>query len=299
MKVCVEWWTALSAYVDDALPPDEREQLEAHLEGCASCRTALLELRALRQSVALLPRYEPPPMLKARILSATVDQPTWSERLAMEWRRWVWRLSLAGATAVLVLFAWRFAPRQIPSTMGQIPQTMGMFMPGATKHQSASIPPQQAKESVLPSTPRTTAEPNQPVRVAESSVKRSAAAVQHAPSSPKPKVRWSAETRIPVAPEPAPADALQGEPVIQEDVPYIDVDSPPAGEQVATQQEEAGSTTVATRFVLPAEVLSQTTSGLDALREQIRVRNGEQWNGQIRRNIQRKQVELDVITVRF
>ncbi|MEJ5253166.1 MAG: zf-HC2 domain-containing protein [Armatimonadota bacterium] len=298
MKVCVEWWTALSAYVDDSLPPDEREKLEAHLEGCTSCRTALLELRALRQSVALLPRYEPPPMLKARILSATVDQPTWSERLAMEWRRWVWRLSLAGAAAVLVLFAWRFVPRQIPSTMGQIPQTMGMFMPGGTKQQSASRPPQQAKELALPSTPRTTAEPNQPVRMAKSSVRSSSSSVRVS-SSPKPKVRWSAETRAPVTPEPAPADALQGEPIIQEDVPHIDVNSPPAGEQVATQQEEAESTTVATRFALPAEVLSQTTSGLDALREQIRVRNREQWNGQIRRNIQRKQVELDVITVRF
>lgn len=298
MKVCVEWWTALSAYVDDCLLPDERERLEAHLEECASCRTALLDLRALRQSVALLPRYEPPPMLKARILSATVDQPTWGEKLAIGWRRWIWRLSLAGAAAVLVLFAWRFAPRQIPSTMGQIPQAMGMFMPGATKHQSASRPPQQAKETMRSSTPAISAEPNQPVRVAKSSVRSSSPSVRVS-SSPKPNVRWSAQTRAPVTPEPAPADALQGEPVIQEDVPHIDVNSPPAGEQVASQQEEAESTTVATRFVLPAEVINQTTSGLDALREQIRVRNREQWNGQIRRNIQRKQVELDVITVRF
>lgn len=298
MKMCVEWWTALSAYVDDSLPPDERERLEAHLEECASCRMALLDLRALRQSVALLPRYEPPPMLKARILSTTVDRPTWSERLAMEWRRWVWHLSLAGAAAVLVLFAWRFVPRQIPHTMGQIPQKMGMFMPRAPQHQSVSKPPQQAKETVIPSTPRTTAEPNQPARIAKSSVRSSSPSVRVS-SSPKPKVRWSAETRIPVDPEPAPADALQGEPIIQEDVPHIDVNSPPAGEQVATEQEEAESTTVATRFVLPAEVISQTTSGLDALREQIRVRNREQWSGQIRRNIQRKQVELDVITVRF
>jgi hypothetical protein len=48
---------SLSAFLDDALAPDERRQIEAHLEGCADCRR---ELAALGQTVGLLHRVEAP-----------------------------------------------------------------------------------------------------------------------------------------------------------------------------------------------------------------------------------------------
>src|SRR6185436_15301854 len=41
----------LSAYLDDALAPDERRDVAAHLEGCAECRRELARLDA---TVALL-----------------------------------------------------------------------------------------------------------------------------------------------------------------------------------------------------------------------------------------------------
>ncbi|MER3474679.1 MAG: hypothetical protein C4335_11750 [Armatimonadota bacterium] len=290
MKMCVEWWTALSAYVDDSLPPDARERVEKHLEECESCRRALVDLQVLRHRVGLLPCYEPPPMLKARILSATVDQPTWSERLAMEWRRWVWRFSLAGAAVALVLFAWQFMPRHLPSAVDG-------FVSGGAKKRSPTVA-QQVK-TAPPRRPTTVAAVrNKPLMEAKRREVRDSAPAPKS-TSPKPESRWSVVTRTPIAPKPAPADALQGEPVIQDDVPYIDTSSPPAGEQVATQPDEAESKTVATRFALPAETLSQGTSGLDALREQIRIRNQEQWSGEIKRKLQRKQVDVDVITVRF
>lgn len=290
MKMCVEWWTALSAYVDDSLPPDERERVERHLQECDACRKALIDLQALRQSVSLLPRYEPPPMLKARILSATVDQPTWSERLAMGWRRWVWRVSLAGTAAALALFAWQFLPRQVSRSAGDLVSAVAEI-PSASRAE-------RVKKALPPGAPKVATVQSKSVQVAKRPPVRSSRPASK-PPSPKPEFRWSVVTRVPLTPKPAPADALQGEPVVQEDVPYIDVNSPPAGEQVATQPEEAESKTVATRFALPAEMLSQGATGLDALREQIRVRNQEQWSGDIKRKLQRKQVDVDVITVRF
>lgn len=48
---------SLSAYLDEALAPDERNLLDAHLAGCAACHR---ELEALRGTVAMLRRVEPP-----------------------------------------------------------------------------------------------------------------------------------------------------------------------------------------------------------------------------------------------
>lgn len=294
MKVCVEWWTALSAYVDGALPPDERERVEAHLQQCAACREATVHLQSLRWAVSLLPQQEPPPMLKARILSATVDKPTWTERLAMNWRQLAWRTSLATAVALVALLAWQFTPRQVP-------QMVTTFMSGSAGSRTPSTPQQLTKslssgkanrEASLSKSPRTA-----PYSVA-----------QHpSPSAPKAskvknEVKWSTVTRAPIAPAPVPSDALQGDPVIEEDVPRIDVNSPPAGtdELIAEQPEETeGSKTVATRFTLPAEVMPSQTQGLESLREQIRIRGAEQLKGQIERNIERRQVEVDVIKIRF
>jgi len=290
MRKCAEWWTTLSAYADDSLPPDERECVEAHIEGCTDCQRTLLELQALRRSVQLLPHYEPPPMLKARILSATVDQPTWSEKLAMNWRRLVWRTSLAAAAATLVLLVWQLAPRQLPQAIGTLASDVAER--GGTSTSRQDKKPQTHRVApvhvaVLEKTPRV--------------ARRHPVSPPPKPSSPVRGVQWSTVARVPIAPEPAPADALQGEPLIEEDVPHIDVTSPPAGtdEQRDTSPDKGEGKTVATRFTIPAEVLNQGTSGLESLREQIRIRNQEQWSEQIKRKMQRKQVDVDVITVRF
>ncbi len=294
MKVCVEWWTALSAYVDDCLPPDERERLETHLEGCASCQQTLVELQSLRQSMKLLPHYEPPPMLKARILSATVDQPTWRERLAMSWRKVVWRASMATAAAMLALIAWQFLPRQVPQAVNTFVSNVTVRQEPAKRQQAKRPQPPSASNAVV-------AFGKKPLNAQRQAAQRYSKPASPSSSSPKSEVRWATVARTPIAAEPAPADALQGEPVIEEDVPHIDVSSPPAGTdaQVAARPDESENKTVAARFTIPAEVLNQGAGGLEALREQIRIRNQEQWNVEIKRKLQRKQVDVDVITVRF
>ncbi|GIV20716.1 MAG: hypothetical protein KatS3mg023_2467 [Armatimonadota bacterium] len=293
MAGCVEWWTALSAYVDGALPPDEREQVEAHLQQCAGCCETVVHLQSLRRMVSLLPQQEPPPMLKARILSATVDQPTWTERLAMNWRQMVWRASLATAAVLVALLAWQWAPRQVP-------QMVSTLVSGNTQNRTPSTPQQLAKSSSSEK-PNRVASLSKTPRPVQRVVSQRPVSVRK-PSPVKKEVPWSVVTRAPISHAPAPSDALQGEPVLEEDVPHMDVNSPPAGsgELVAEQPEETeGSKTVATRFTLPAEVVPSQMQGLESLREQIRLRGAEQLKGQIERKIERKQVEVDVIKVRF
>ncbi|HEY7652447.1 MAG TPA: zf-HC2 domain-containing protein [Methylomirabilota bacterium] len=53
---CHDARASLSAFLDEALAPDERREVEAHLEGCAECQR---ELDRLQQTVALLHRVEP------------------------------------------------------------------------------------------------------------------------------------------------------------------------------------------------------------------------------------------------
>jgi len=286
MKVCVEWWTALSAYVDDALGVEERERVEQHLQQCASCRGSVAMLQALRRSVSLLPQQEPPPMLKARILSATVDKPTWSEQLMMHWRPMVWRASLAAAVLLVGLLVWRLMPRQVPEAVQTLVSSVT---------QSQTTPSPSLAQARPAQTQRAVVSPQKPIAMPRSSAR--SGVVAKATAAPR-REQWSSVRRVTVAPQPAPADALHGEPVIEPDVPYIDVNSPLAGEEMAHQAEEE-NTTVATRYTLPAEVVSQGTQGLEALREQIRLRTTEQLSGRIERSIERKQVEVDVIKVRF
>src|SRR5216683_4067469 len=62
----------LSAYLDDALPPGERAAVAAHLDGCASCRARLADLRATSRLVAALPVLAPTRSLVPRLERAPV-----------------------------------------------------------------------------------------------------------------------------------------------------------------------------------------------------------------------------------
>jgi len=76
---CHDARESLSAYLDEALDPDERRQVAAHLEGCAECRR---ELARLEQTVALLRRVEP-----ARAPVGFVDRVTAAARPRPWYRR--------------------------------------------------------------------------------------------------------------------------------------------------------------------------------------------------------------------
>ncbi|HET8533112.1 MAG TPA: zf-HC2 domain-containing protein [Methylomirabilota bacterium] len=76
---CHDARESLSADLDEALVPDERQEVAAHLEACPDCRR---ELARLEQTVALLHRVEPP-----RAPVGFVDRVTRAARPAPWYRR--------------------------------------------------------------------------------------------------------------------------------------------------------------------------------------------------------------------
>jgi len=62
----------LSAFLDEALAPAERASVAAHLEGCARCRSQLVELRATSRLIGALPSLAPGRSLVPRVDRAPV-----------------------------------------------------------------------------------------------------------------------------------------------------------------------------------------------------------------------------------
>ncbi len=56
---CVRIQAALSEYLDGELPPDLRQEVQAHLGGCAICR---VYCETLRETVALCRQSPRPPV---------------------------------------------------------------------------------------------------------------------------------------------------------------------------------------------------------------------------------------------
>jgi anti-sigma factor RsiW len=85
----------LSAYLDDELAPAARREVEAHLTGCADCRTELDEVAAARRAIRVLPVHGAP-----RPLVRTAGAPARRGRVA-------WAAVAAVAAAVAM-----FLPRE-------------------------------------------------------------------------------------------------------------------------------------------------------------------------------------------
>jgi hypothetical protein len=103
-KSCREWRESLGAYALGQLPDEERASLDAHLEGCASCRA---EAESLGAVARLLPHADPerfgpaplpPPELGKRITATIAAE----QRTGRRRRRFRLGLALSGATAVAV-----------------------------------------------------------------------------------------------------------------------------------------------------------------------------------------------------
>ncbi len=77
MTACEQAQGWLSPYLDATLAPRERAAVDAHLTTCASCRTRLQALRALKHSIARLPsREEPPGAVRAHIDALRLGVPS-------------------------------------------------------------------------------------------------------------------------------------------------------------------------------------------------------------------------------
>lgn len=105
---CVETRRRLDDYLDDALTPLERREVEAHLNGCPDCRAELASVGALLDTVADLKerKLEPGRDLWPSIRSHLADSTgrarrSWRSRLGLDTPRFVWQF--AAAALVLVV----------------------------------------------------------------------------------------------------------------------------------------------------------------------------------------------------
>lgn len=90
---------ALSAYADEALTPDERASVEAHLGACEACRAELDELRAVQRLLAALPERAP----RRSLLPRRSALPGW-----LVPARWA-------SSAAAVVFAFAFVVSSVPA----------------------------------------------------------------------------------------------------------------------------------------------------------------------------------------
>ena len=97
--MCSEWETRLNEYVDGTLAAEARALVENHLAGCAGCRVAVAELRALVAGAAALPKsIEPDRELWTGVANRIGTRDTGHGT------RW-WRPALAAAATVILAFA--------------------------------------------------------------------------------------------------------------------------------------------------------------------------------------------------
>src|SRR5437773_10643961 len=114
----------LHAYLDGALPPGERGQVDAHLAECPACRERLAEARALiARADALL----------ALALPAERSAPPLHElRRRSMWRRVRWPIAWAATVTLAIGLGWMWRGREAREALvaraerGTLPQTVAV-----------------------------------------------------------------------------------------------------------------------------------------------------------------------------
>ncbi|MGH2399198.1 MAG: anti-sigma factor family protein [bacterium] len=99
----------LSAYADNELHPDERREVEAHLQTCTACREELAGLRQVKYAIGRLPEREVPQEVWQGLRRRIAEEESRSgvagvfESLRAAFRRPVY--AAAAAMLVLILIA--------------------------------------------------------------------------------------------------------------------------------------------------------------------------------------------------
>jgi hypothetical protein len=100
---CAKYEERLARYAHGEILRQEREALESHLAGCASCESLRLEAAEADRILRALARNEVefPPWLHARIM-ASLPEDVRASAFA-RWSRWVWPLAAASAGAAMAV----------------------------------------------------------------------------------------------------------------------------------------------------------------------------------------------------
>jgi anti-sigma factor RsiW len=106
--ICPEMEERLNEYLDGTLAARDRVAVEAHLAGCAGCRAAVAELRALVIAATSLPKSITPTRDLWTGIEVRIER-----RATSNVRRRVWQFALAAAAVLVIALSYRLLP---PST---------------------------------------------------------------------------------------------------------------------------------------------------------------------------------------
>ena len=103
---CHDYSDAIAEFVDGALDPAKRRELERHVEGCSACRALVADLKTIQAAAFTLDRVELPPHLLAALRARLAAEPLPSTRsglLTFPTSRAARTAWLAAAAALLVI----------------------------------------------------------------------------------------------------------------------------------------------------------------------------------------------------
>lgn len=188
----------LSAYLDNAVSGEEKEEIKRHLGRCGNCRVALADLELTVERLRSLPEVEPPPWLAGKIMAKVRDAAAPKPRL---WQRLFFPLHVKLPLEALALLFICVTGYYLARTAGpELPLTAP---PPATREETpapAAAPPQPSAPQIpLPEAPS----PLPP-----------AALPPAAPAAPAalPQQKMEAPAIAPLPP-PAPAPAMPAKPM--------------------------------------------------------------------------------------
>jgi len=81
MKTCQKIRQKLSAYQDREVSQPQKENIEAHLHDCNSCRKYLSDLGQTYQLINSLPLIKPDSMFTRRVMNSVTDTSLWNRLL--------------------------------------------------------------------------------------------------------------------------------------------------------------------------------------------------------------------------
>jgi hypothetical protein len=78
---CRQIEKVLPAYLEDVLSPQEKRHIQEHLSACDNCSRSLADLKAMGKLLHEIEEVEPPPWLKAKIMSRVREEVNWKKEL--------------------------------------------------------------------------------------------------------------------------------------------------------------------------------------------------------------------------
>jgi negative regulator of sigma E activity len=198
----------LSAYLDGELSPEERVEVEVHLDACGECRAFLAQMEAVDDAARGLPIEAPPRYfegfpgrVRARIEAEASDRAR-SAASRARWRVPAWAWPAAAALVVALVIPFVLPPMQRSQRPPSQRPAATASPPAAIATPSLPVPKGPAPPGAPATLDESRAETDRPAETAPPEAGRGFAPPPPA-ATPAPSRRVRRE-ELPAAPEPAP-----------------------------------------------------------------------------------------------